>query len=209
MTSQETTNTPVKLPAVPENSDPLPTDLYQKPYNIHRRAKFILLSSVFKHHPKFLEKSIQDRFALLKKIERSCYNYTFGKAQELNIPTKWDNTEFINIYTIVCAKIASNIDQTNSVRNTYLADAIINGSINIPNLPKMTSQELYPDKYRTVLQQLELSKNVSRTVRTTAMYTCRRCRKSECTYENLYNRSLDEGVNLIITCMSCGLEWKA
>ncbi len=207
--TQETTTVQVKLPAVPENSDPLPTDLYQNPYNIHRRAKFILLSSVFKQHSKFLEKSVQDRFALLKKIERSCYNYTFGKAQELNIPTKWNNPEFINIYTIVCAKIASNIDQTNSVRNTYLTDVIISGSINISNLPRMTSQELYPDKYRTVLQQLELSKNVSRTVRTTAMYTCRRCRKSECTYENLYNRSLDEGVNLIITCMSCGLEWKA
>jgi transcription elongation factor S-II len=198
-----------RKPAKPENADPLPISLYQNPYNIHRRAKFILLSSVFKHHPKFLEKSIEYRFELLKKIERACYNYTIYKAQELNIPTKWSNEEFINIYTLICAKIASNIDQNNSVRNTYLATAIMDGSIDIQNLPKMTSQELYPDKYRSVLQQLELSKNVARTVRTTAMYTCRRCKKSECTYENLYNRSLDEGVNLIITCMSCGLEWKA
>lgn len=198
-----------RLASVPDNPDPLPPYLYRPPYNLQRRAKFILFSSVFKHHAKFVEKSVDDRFALLKKIERSCYNYTFGKAQELNIPTKWLDPDFNNIYTIVCAKIASNIDQTNSVCNTYLADAIMNDTINILNLPKMTSQELHPEKYRTVLQQLEMSKNVSRTVRTTAMYTCRRCRKSECTYENLYNRSLDEGVNLIITCMSCGLEWKA
>lgn len=196
-------------PAKPENSDPLPLILFQKPYNRHRRAKFILFSSVFNQHPDFTRKSLIDKFELLMKIERACYNYTFYKAQELNTPTKWENEEFINIYTIVCAKIGSNIDQTNSVQNTYLANAIMSGTINIQNLPKMTSQELFPDKYRVVLQQLELSKNVSRTVRTTAMYTCRRCRKSECTYENLYNRSLDEGVNLIITCVSCGLEWKA
>ncbi len=196
-------------PAKPTGADPLPLELYHSPYNRHRRAKFILFSSVFKHHQGFLDKLMKDRFALLKKIERACCNYAICKSNELSVASDWTNEEFINIYTLMCAKIASNIDQKNNVNNPFLAGAILEGKIDISNLPKMTSQELYPDKYRTVMEQLELSKNVERTVRTTAMYTCRRCRKSECTYENLYNRSLDEGVNLIITCMSCGLEWKA
>ena len=198
-----------RLPAIPEDADPLPSWLHTKRYNTQRRAKFIALSSVFKHHPNFIKLDMDKRFKLLAQIERACFNYTFNKAQEVSVPTSWENEEFINIYTIVCAKIISNIDQTNSVKNTYLADAIMCSTIDIKNLPKMTSQELYPDKYRNVLHQLELSKNVSRTIKTTTMYTCRRCKKSECTYENLYNRSLDEGVNLIVTCTYCGLEWKA
>ncbi len=194
---------------IPRGSDPLPSTYYKKPYNTYRRAKFILFSSVFKQHSKFMELSIPDRFKLIEGIERSCFNYTIDKAKENNIPTKWDNEDFQYIYIVISSKIASNVDQTNSVKNTYLPNAILDGTIDISKLPRMTSQELYPEKYKTVLSKLELSKNVARTVRTTAMYTCRRCKKSECTYENLYNRSLDEGVNLMITCMSCGLEFKA
>ncbi len=193
----------------PKGADPLPVKYYEKRYNTVRRAKLILFSSVFKQHPKFLEKTVTERFALIEKIERACSNYTIDKSKELNIPTKWENQDYQYIYSIICAKIAANIDQTNNVCNTYLCNAILQNEIDVTMLPKMTSQELFPEKYKTVLSKLELSKNVEKTVRTTAMYTCRRCKKSECTYENLYNRSLDEGVNLIITCVSCGKEWKA
>lgn len=197
------------MSVVPDNSDPIPAKYYKTPYNLQRRAKFILFSSVLKQHEKFMAMSITDRFKLIEKMERSCFNYTIDKAKENDIPTKWENEDFQYVYIVICAKIASNIDQTNTVKNTYLPEAILCGTIDLGLLPKMSSQELCPEKYKNVLTKLEMSKNVSRTVRTTAMYTCRRCRKSECTYENLYNRSLDEGVNLIITCMSCGLEWKA
>lgn len=194
---------------VPLNADYLPIVYYKKPYNVHRRAKFILFSSLLKQHDKFLAMEMLDRFKLIELIERSCFNYTIDKARENNIPTKWDNDDFQYIYIVIASKIASNIDQTNMVKNTYLPNAILDGNIDITQLPRMTSLEMFPDKYKTVLSKLEMSKNVAKTVRTTAMYTCRRCKKSECTYENLYNRSLDEGVNLIITCISCGLEFKA
>ena len=195
--------------AVPDKFDPLPVKYYDLPYNTVRRAKLILFSSVFNQHDIFLAKPLEERFSWIERIERACSNYTIDKSKEVNIPTKWDNTDYQYIYTLVCAKIAANIDQQNTVNNTYLCKAILDGEIDINVLPKMTSQELFPEKYKNVLSKLELSKNVERTVRTTAMHTCRRCKKSECTYENLYNRSLDEGVNLMVTCMSCGLEWKA
>jgi transcription elongation factor S-II len=202
---------PIKpyVTARPTGADPLPIKYYELPYNTTRRAKLILFSSVFKQHEIFMQKTMDERFAILERIERACSNYTIDKSKELNIPTKWDNQDYQYIYTIICAKIAANIDQENTVHNTYLCGAILRDEIDINTLPKMTSQELFPEKYKTVLSKLELSKNVEKTVRTTAMYTCRRCKKSECTYENLYNRSLDEGVNLIITCVSCGKEWKA
>jgi DNA-directed RNA polymerase subunit M/transcription elongation factor TFIIS len=190
----------------PLNPDPLPIKYYSKPYNGFRRAKLILFNSVLKQHKEFMATS--DHFSIVEKIERSCFNYTIEKAIELNVPTDWHDEYFQYLYSINCAKIASNIDLQNNVHNTYLAPAIIRGEIDIKALPRMTSQELFPEKYKSVLTKLEESKNVERTVKTTALYTCRRCKKAECIYENLYNRSLDEGVNLMITCMSCGLQWK-
>jgi len=190
-------------------SDPLQIKHYTKPYNIYRRAKLMMLSAAFKQHQKFVDLSIEDRFALLEKIERSCFNYSIDKAKETDTPTKWENSDFQFIYTLVCARIGANIDQTNTVHNEYLANAILEGKISVTELPKMSSQELFPDKYKNVLTKLEMSKNVQRSAKTSTMYKCRRCHKNQCTIENRYNRSLDEGVNLTITCESCGLEWNA
>jgi len=199
---------PVDLnPAIPANSDPLLEKHYKEPYNIYRRAKLILLSSAFKHHDRFLQMQIPDRFLLIEKIERACLNFSIEKAKEYNIQTKWSVEMYQDLYSIICARIASNITQDNTVKNSYLANAIFDNQLKISDLPRLSSQELYPDKYREVIYKLEQSKNVQKTVRTTAMYKCRRCHKSECTIENRYNRSLDEGVNLTITCMSCGFEW--
>ena len=189
------------------NADPLDHKYFSSPYNVHRRAKLSMFSNVIKGHASIISMSIAERFNLIEKIERSCFNCTIAKATEENIPTKWNNTMFRYVYDVLCAKIASNLSTTNSVKNTYLLPAIIDGSIKISELPKMTSQELFPDKYKEIIIKLETSKNVKKTVKTSSMYRCRRCGKYECTIENRYNRSLDEGVNLTITCVACGNEW--
>lgn len=199
----------ISMPNAPNGADPLPEQYYKKPYNTYRRAKFIIFSSVLKHHTKFLALKPTERFTLIEKIERSCFNSSITKANEENTPTKWDNEIFRDIYNILCAKIAANISQENNVKNPNLANKIIDGLIQFNDLPKMTSQELYPEKYEIVLKKIESSKAVKKSVKTTVMYKCRRCRRNECTYENLYNRSLDEGVNLKITCVPCGYQWNA
>lgn len=197
------------LPAKPEDFDPLLSRHHEKPYNRYRRAKLILFSSVFNHHEEFRSWPLDDRFKLVENIEKVCLKYSIDKAGENNVPVKWDVLLFRDIYTTICSKISSNIDQHGSVKNPYLAKAIFDGLIDLKTLPKMSSQDLYPDKYRTVLTRIEASKNVTRTIKTSAMYKCRRCHKNECVIDNRYNRSLDEGVNLTITCVSCGFEWNA
>ncbi len=194
-------------PAVPVHKIGLQDKHYEPPYNKQRRAKLILYMYVLCHHDKFRQMTNTDKFALIERIERACFNYTINKAMELNIPTKWDNDLFADTYTLICAKISSNIDQESELKNPYLADAILSGKIDIKNLPKMTSQELYPEKYVSVLNKIEIAKNIKHTIKTTSMYRCRRCHKSECTYEPRYNRSMDEGINITVHCISCGNSW--
>ena len=190
--------------------EPLDIVFYQTEYNVIRRAKALLFITGFKEHEdniKFIE--LINLQKIILDIENACYNYTINKANEENIPADWSNDLFTEIYHATCAKIYSNISKKCGVSNNYLICHIVNNNLDINKLPYMSSQELFPEKYKELISKLEASKNVTRTVKTTSMYKCRRCHKNECTEENRYNRSLDEGVNLTITCMSCGYQWNA
>lgn len=188
---------------------PLPVEFYEKPYNGTRRCKISAFDTCMSAYKSYTDMKPVDRFNLIKKIERACLNATVAKANEENIPPLWEKDLFRDIYHAICYKISSNIDAYGPVKNYKLARDIIAGNLNITSLPRQTSQELYPDKYAEILNRIEKSKNATHTVKTSAMYKCRRCFKSECVIENRYNRSLDEGVNLSVQCVSCGLQWNA
>jgi transcription elongation factor S-II len=44
----------------------------------------------------------------------------------------------------------------------------------------------------------------------TDMFTCRRCKKNQCTYIQLQTRSADEPMTTFVTCITegCGSKWK-
>lgn len=194
---------------IPVNHVPLLACCYEKPYNEFRRAKLILFGSCFNEYEEFTKWSFNDKFSLITKLERSCFNASIIKSNNDNIQTKWDNETFKEIYHSICYKISSNITKSGSVINPILGLDILHGNIDIAKLPNMTSQELFPGKYKALIDKLEQSKNVVQTIKTSSMHKCRRCHKTECTIENRYNRSLDEGVNLTVTCVACGFQWNA
>ena len=188
---------------------PLTKDLYEFPYNDIRRCKIMLLGDVFWHYDMFRNISYTDRINLLKKIERVCFNYSIDRSDEENIIASWDNELFSNIYNSTCYKISSNIEPNGLVNNRDFAENILNGSISIESLPKLNSHDIFPKKYKSILNRIEASKNIKLTIKTTTMYKCGKCYKNQCTVENLYNRSLDEGVNLRVTCVNCGFAFNA
>jgi len=193
----------------PINYDPLELKHYNKPYSVQRRAKLMLISSVLREHDDFLKKSLDERFALVERIEKAIYKQLLADARIANIPTKWSNDLFVDLYTTITARIVSNLASWAGVGNDYLYSAILHGDITVEILPSATSMVLFPDKHRSIIDKLEASKQVKFTKKTSSMYWCRKCHKNQCTEENLYNRSLDEGVNLTITCVNCNATWKA
>jgi len=186
---------------------PLDVYFYKKPYNYTRRAKLILFCSLLTEYEDFVLMSYPLQMDLIKKLERSCYNCTIEDANANNIIAAWENDNFCNIYHSTCYKISSNLEIGGMVSNPNIAIKLLNDKISAAELPKMTSPELFPQKYVKIQSRIELSKSVSQTVNVTSKYTCRKCKESKCTEENLYNRSLDEGVNVRITCDNCGHKW--
>ncbi len=188
---------------------PLTAEFYQTPYNQLRRSKIMLFISCFMNYSMYKNLKYSEQLAFVQKIEKSCLNTALEKAEQENIKTSWRNDLFCEIYHQICSKLASNIDKNNIVNNPTFAQLILNHGIPLQQLPRLSSQEIYPQKYTSIMYKLELSKNIQQTTRTSSMYRCGKCHKNQTHIENLYNRSLDEGVNLSITCINCGHRWNA
>lgn len=178
-------------------------EMYLSPYNNLRRYKIMLLSKILLNFELFKKKSWIDQINIVEEIERSCFNYTIDEAEKMNVVTSWDCRSFKDIYNSVCYKLSINLSENLLVKNNNLGMMVLNNKININELPRLSSNDMFPEKNKEIYQRLEKNKNSKSSVKTTRMYYCGKCGKNECTIENIYNRSLDEGVNLKLTCIHC------
>lgn len=190
-------------------SVPLTPEFYVKPYNQLRRAKLITFGTCLNEYEAFVVLPYKEKISLIKQIERSCFNYTIDKSHENNIMTSWEVDLFRDLYHSICYKISSNLERYGLVCNPALSNQILRGDISIENLPKLTSQEMFPQKYVEIMKRFNACKTVEQTTKTSTMYRCGKCKTNKCTIENVYNRSLDEGVSLRVTCTNCGHSWGA
>lgn len=188
---------------------PLSGRFYNGNYNKLRRAKLILFGESLSNYKSYKNKKYVEKTKLLKKIERACLNYAVLTANKENIIACWDNESFGWLYSSICYKVNVNLEPVGMVGNPTLAKQILQGHINIDELPKLSSLQMFPQKYVKVLARVEASKNVKKTEKYTEMYVCGKCYDNKCKMENLYNRSLDEGVNLHLICLNCGHEFNA
>jgi DNA-directed RNA polymerase subunit M/transcription elongation factor TFIIS len=192
-----------------ETLEPLDIKYYIEPYNYTRRIAIQNFSRVLYQYEEFTAMPRAERVTLLDQLEKACYNYSIEVAYERSIMASWEVSLFIDIYSAVCYKISSNLDKGPLVANERLAQNILTRKINIEQLPYMKSIDMCPEKYTHILERLEVSKNVEQKVKTTTLFKCGKCKKNECTAENLYNRSFDEGTNLKVTCQNCGFSFTA
>ncbi len=185
----------------------LPLRLYQSGYKAIRLGKILILLYNIWEFPAIQKLSEEDKINLCINIELSCYMYTLEKAREDNVVLSWSSVNFRNYYHEICAKLIANFDSRIAERNEYLINAVLSKKIPIMNLPKLHAYELCPEKYEDIINKINKAKDISFTIKTTSLFTCRKCHARECKTENRQNRSLDEGVNLTITCMNCQHTW--
>ena len=189
----------------------LPLELCKGPYELDiRRAKLILFRSILREYEEFTKWDSDTLWEYVRRMEVACHNSTVHKAYDENVICSYDDELFCSLYHSICYRVSSNLDKHGLVQNKTLISRLLNGDITIKNLPMMSSVELYPEIHEDIIARVEASKHVKVTHKISALYKCPRCKKQECRVsDNLYNRSLDEGVNLVITCLHCGHEFSA
>lgn len=156
-------------------------------------------------------------------IERGIYNYTIKKSDNLNIVKKWENSYFLKIYIDKFYLVYFNL------KNPVLLDKIVNKKIKSYTFAEMNQQQLLPEIWNPILEELKIkneNKYTPKIQASTDDFECLKCldveRKNaklenriinrdeytQCTYYQLQTRSADEPMTTFVSCLKCATRWK-
>ena len=186
----------------------IPVRLYQDDqYCNIRRAIILLIANIMQKNKRFKNLYRLEQDNTIIEIEKSCYNETVKKSEELLIYKSWDNEKFIYLYQLYCNKITKNLDEESEVKSNYLINQIIDNKINIAKIASLSSEDLCPDKSVNIKNTLKLRNEQKLNYKTSTLYKCKNCGKKEVKIQEYQGRSLDEGSNLSLTCNFCNYNW--
>lgn len=186
----------------------LPVSVYaDSEYNRLRRAYLLLIANLIEDH--LIDQNINSYCDTIIGIEQSCYRHAVEIADyELLLPD-FSIPQFEQLYRTRITRITKNLDIHSEVGDDYLVSAILNGSVDIPTISKLSPEELSPSRNIKLIEELTARRTQKISVKVSTMYRCpqKGCGKNETTVRSAQMRSLDEGETLIITCIFCSHKW--
>lgn len=138
-------------------------------------------------------------------LEKGIFNYSLKESTNRKVIKKWDNPYFVQIYKDRLWSIFSNL------KNSDLIELLNNETIKAHSIAFMTHQEMQPEKWKDLIDikiQRDKNKFEINIEAATDTFTCRKCRKNQCTYYQMQTRSADEPMTTFVQCISCGNKWK-
>ena len=148
---------------------------------------------------------------LAKDLELGIFNWSLEQADVFRVPKSWVSHKFTAIYGAKARSVIMNLDASSYVGNTDLIKRVLAGEVVPHAIPFMKPQEMFPERWREVVDLKVQKDEYAITVKPVAMtdqFRCKRCKKRECVYQELQLRSADEPATIIITCISCSHTWR-
>ena len=148
---------------------------------------------------------------LQKELEIGIYNYSIQEAEKKSVVKKWENPDFREIYLFKALSLISNLDKDSYIKNHSLMERVIQHKIKPYDLAFMTPEQLFPERWETVVnEKTEQNKYKfeERTEIATDIYRCSKCGQRKCTFYQLQTRSADEAMTTFVTCLNCKNRWK-
>ena len=175
-------------------------------YNFVRIGKIILLYKFLCRHIQFSKLDNNKKHKIIKTLERKCYHQTIKISKLNDILNDWNVEEFNDLYHIICGRMIVYLEYTETDPNDVNKFIInmINSPEYVNKFPTLLHKNLYPKIYEEIEKRNIAGKQ--KKVKYSKLYKCPKCKKSLSTLANRYNRSADEGVNLMISCVYCGFE---
>ena len=146
-----------------------------------------------------------------KDLEIGIFNSCIDYANSLKIPASWSCDLFAETYINIGISIYSNLDENSYIKNKGLIAKIKNREILPHKLPYMTTQEMFPDRWKEIIEKHEKQiKNAYevKQISMTEAIKCGKCKNNKITYYELQTRSGDEAMTQYFTCICCGHKWK-
>uniref|UniRef100_A0A8C2E7L0 Transcription elongation factor A (SII), 3 n=1 Tax=Cyprinus carpio TaxID=7962 RepID=A0A8C2E7L0_CYPCA len=110
-------------------------------------------------------------------------------------------------------RVRSRISNLKDPKNPNLRKNVLAGAIDLSRIAVMTAEEMASDELkqlRNVLTQEAIREHqMAKTGGTTTdLLQCGKCRKKNCTYNQVQTRSADEPMTTFVLCNECGNRWK-
>ncbi|XP_055020168.1 transcription elongation factor A protein 3 isoform X2 [Boleophthalmus pectinirostris] len=110
-------------------------------------------------------------------------------------------------------RVRSRISNLKDPKNPGLRKNVLAGNIELSRIATMTAEEMASDELkqlRNVLTQEAIREHqMAKTGGTTTdLLQCGKCKKKNCTYNQVQTRSADEPMTTFVLCNECGNRWK-
>ncbi|XP_063699620.1 transcription elongation factor S-II [Culicoides brevitarsis] len=110
-------------------------------------------------------------------------------------------------------RVRSRVANLKDAKNPSLRQNFMNGAIQPSHLAKMTPEEMASDEMKKIREKFikeAINDAQLATVQgtKTEMLKCGKCKKKNCTYNQLQTRSSDEPMTTFVLCNECGNRWK-
>ncbi|XP_072535917.1 transcription elongation factor A protein 3 isoform X8 [Salminus brasiliensis] len=110
-------------------------------------------------------------------------------------------------------RVRSRISNLKDPKNPNLRKNVLGGAIELSRIATMTAEEMASDELkqlRNVLTQEAIREHqMAKTGGTTTdLLQCGKCKKKNCTYNQVQTRSADEPMTTFVLCNECGNRWK-
>jgi DNA-directed RNA polymerase subunit M/transcription elongation factor TFIIS len=152
-----------------------------------------LIMGAMEHYPGWAEQTAENRVAIARRIERSCYNKVIDQCAAVGVTCAWNERRFTDRYSAECYRIIINIDPTSSIGSKYLGELILAGKIDLNSISNMTNYELNPESSKAERDEIN---------------RCAKCGGRETTMIPYQGRAADEDVNISVKCINCNAVWR-
>ncbi|XP_051892345.1 transcription elongation factor A protein 3 [Pristis pectinata] len=110
-------------------------------------------------------------------------------------------------------RVRSRISNLKDPKNPNLRKNVLSGAIDLLHLARMTAEEMASDELKelrnVITKEAIREHQMAKTGGTiSSLFQCGRCKKKNCTYNQVQTRSADEPMTTFVLCNECGNRWK-
>lgn len=146
-----------------------------------------------------------DEFMYMKNRNQFLVNFEAAIYNSVDCCDNNGDEKFIRAYARHACRIISHLDASIDTINWCMP--ILNNEITIEKFVAMTSDELNPKRAEKIKELLETRKQQTIIYKTSKNHKCIKCNARNTQSQLIQLRSLDEGYNIRLTCMSCQYSW--
>nr|XP_033812130.1 transcription elongation factor A protein 3 isoform X1 [Geotrypetes seraphini] len=141
-----------------------------------------------------------------KEFETNCDQVAFGIEDHIYQELKVTDMKYRN-------RVRSRISNLKDPKNPGLRRNVLCGNISTERIARMTAEEMASDELKELRNAMTLEAirehQMAKTGGTqTDLFQCSKCKKKNCSYNQVQTRSADEPMTTFVLCNECGNRWK-